>query len=403
MSVDRMIRDAALETRAAFSERPHPPTTRIANRAVVHRFASVATGVVLVVATIGVAGWVVAGGPGSVVQAPAPPDTAVTATSPSGGSTHTTLPSTTVPASTVAVDDGLSDRSAIPEGWRDDFPEDGRFLLLDSGIALAAFPNPDSANDWWISVAQGPDFVSTHSFGPADQGVGMSGVPEAWILLAFSDDRSEFVLAGIAPADASTIEVAFGDAEPVTIDRVFERPEIGRTVFIGSFPARLLLELEPPVPVHVSVADTAGEELELPEIGHQGSSVRQGYAGPITGDLFVVPPPLLTDSITADSLPEVVSCQGGPGVDDPPPNRGREITDGDVLPSARAALEALLAGELSDSRYPHGGYVEIGLGDDSTAYAFPLNGNLEDGAVVLIEVARTTGGWTVTSWETSGC
>jgi hypothetical protein len=131
--------------------------------------------------------------------------------------------------------------------------------------------------------------------------------------------------------------------------------------------------------------------------------VTDQYSGPITSALFNIPPQLIVDSITADSLPEVVNCQGGPGVGSPPANRGGEITDGEVLPSPETALEALLARDLGDSWYPQGGYIEMALPDGTTAYAVPFNGDLNDGAVMLIEVEQTASGWTATSWEGSGC
>jgi len=299
----------------------------------------------------------------------------------------------------VLADDGLSDTSAIPEGWRNDFPEDGQFLLLDSGIALAAFPIPESENEWWMSIAHAPHFDGIHEFGPDDQGVALAGMPEVLILLAFDDEKAELVIAGIAPPNADRVEITFGDATPVTVDRVFQRGEVGRTVFVGSFPYGLLLDQRSPLPVEMSATGVDGQEIPTPAVEYQGWSVNDQYTGPITSDLFLIPPPLIADSITADCLPEVVSCQGWSGVGNPPANRGGEITDGEVLPSPETALEALVAGELSDRWYPQGGYIEIALPDGTTAYAVPFNGDLNDGAVMLIEVEQTANGWTATSWK----
>jgi hypothetical protein len=230
----------------------------------------------------------------------------------------------------------------------------------------------------------------------------MVGMPEVLILLAFDDERSEFVVAGIAPANADHVELTFGDATPVTVDRVFQRAEVGRSVFVGSFPYGLLLDQEGPLPVEMSAIGADGQEIPTPAVGYQGSTVNDQYTGPITPDLFRVLPPLVVDSTTADTPPEVMACQGGPEVDKIPPNQGREIADGEVLATPTAALEAIFAGELADSRYPHGGYVEISLPDNRMAYAIPSE--LTDGAaVVLIELTQVGNGWTVTSWEASGC
>ena len=403
MTVEDRIREAARETRSAFSGRRHAPIARIANQAAFQRFIAVASGIVVVFATIGLAGWFAFGGSGGIATAPdAPPTTAETQPATTSPTAETSTPTTT-PEEAQPADDGLSDTSAMPEGWRNDFPDDGQFLLLDTGIALAAFPNSDSEDEWWMSVATAPHLDGMHNFGPDNQGVSMVGMPEVLLLLAFDDERSEFVIAGIAPANADQVELKFGDATPVTVDRVFQRAEVGRSVFVGSFPYGFLLDQEGPLPVEMSATGADGQEIPTPAVGYQGSAVNDQYTGPITSDLFRIPPPLIVDSVTADSLPEVISCQGGPGVEDPPANQGREITDGEVQPSPRAALESLLAGELSDSWYPHGGYIEITLPDGTTAYAVPLNSDLNDRAVMLIEVEQTAGGWTVTSWEGSGC
>ncbi|HVR79588.1 MAG TPA: hypothetical protein VMS99_14495 [Acidimicrobiia bacterium] len=399
MTVDQKVREAASETRSAFAGRPRPPITRLASRAAVRQFTAVAASVLLVFATIGVAAWM---GSGDAAEtADTPPVTSAT-TQPVTETTVNSVPPTTAPTSTLLGDVGLSDTSAVPEGWRNDFPEDGRFLLLDSGIALAAFPVPESENDWWMTIAQAPHIDGIHEFGPDDQGTALAGMPEVSLLVAFSDERSEIVVAGIAPADTSRIEIRFGDAK-VTVDRVFQRAEVGRSVFVGSFPSELLASQNPPILVEMSATDADGQQITLPDIGYHGSSGNDEYAGPITSELFRIPPPLIADSITADSLPEVVSCQGGPGVENPPANRGGEITDGEVLASPETALQALLAGDLSDSWYPQGGYIEAALPDGTTAFAVPFNGDLNNGAVMLIEVEQTPNGWTATSWEGSGC
>jgi len=399
MTVDQKVREAASETRSAFAGRPRPPITRLANRDAVRRFTAVAASVLLVFATIGVAAWV---GSGDVAGTADTPPVVSATTQPVTETTVNTVPPTTASTSTVLDDDGLSDTSAVPEGWRTDFPEDGQFLLLDSGIALAAFPESESENDWWMTIAHAPHIDGLHEFGPDDQGTALAGMPEVSLLVAFSDERSEIVVAGVAPADTSTIEIRFGD-DTVTVDRVFQRAEVGRSVFVGSFPSELLTSQNPPIPVEMSATAADGQQITLPDIGYQGSSGNHEYAGPITPELFRIPPPLIADSITADSLPEVVSCQGGPGVENPPANQGGEITDGEVLPNPETALQALLAGELSDIWYPHGGYIEIALPDGRTAYAVPFNGDLNNGAVMLIEVEQKANGWTVTSWEGSGC
>jgi hypothetical protein len=402
MTVEDRIREAARETRSAFSGRRHAPITQLANRAAIQRFVAVASGIVVVFATIGLAGWSAFGGSDSAATTPDTPPTTTAATQP--GTTNPTAetgPSTTTPETTEPADDGLSDTSAIPEGWRTDFPEDGQFLLLDSGIALAAFPNPESENEWWMSVARAAHLDGMHNFGPDDQGASLAGMPEVLILLAFDDERSEFVVAGLAPANADQVELTFGDATPVTVDRVFQRAEVGRSVFVGSFPYGLLLDQEGLLPVEMSATGADGQEIPTPAMGYQGSTVNDQYTGPITSDLFHILPPLIVDSTTADTPPEVMGCQGGPGVDHVLPNQGREIADGEVLATPMAALEAILAEELADDWYPHSGFVEITLPDNKLAYAVPSE--TTDGAVVLIELTQIGDGWTVTSWEASGC
>lgn len=404
MTLDGKIRKAATETRETFSGRRHPPIARIANRALVRHAAAMAVGALFVLGTVGVAGWMALGGSGSA--ATAPPETAAATLAPvpstSPEASNESVPATTMPPTTVPADDGLSDPSAIPDAWSEGLPEGSRALLMDSGIALIAHPWLETdGGGWYLTMMEAARFNASFNFGPADEEYVEGELAEIYMMLSVDDESQDAVVSGLAPLDTTTITLTFGEAAPITIDRVFPRPGVDRAAFVASIPVSVF-DQEGPITVEFDAFDASGDVVPHPEVTFHGSSVNDAYAGPITSELFIIPPPLIADSITADTLPDVGLCQGGPGVE-VPPNQGREISDGKVLPTARGALEAILADELSDSWYPHGDYVEIGLPDGSVAFAVPFDGDLANGAVMLIEVAPLAGGWTVTAWEGSGC
>jgi hypothetical protein len=126
-------------------------------------------------------------------------------------------------------------------------------------------------------------------------------------------------------------------------------------------------------------------------------------------------PPLVVGTGEADAAPPVIRCQAPAGVRTPA-NQGGPVTDSGVHATPTDALEAFLEGPQVPSAHfdgPSGrqlrqptiarrGYDEFRLDDGTIAYGKRFDGDLGS-FVVVIRIGRAGDGWSVTSWEGSGC
>lgn len=118
---------------------------------------------------------------------------------------------------------------------------------------------------------------------------------------------------------------------------------------------------------------------------------------------------LIVDSLSVDTVPEVLECGGGPdeaGLE-VPPIKTESISDLVTYETPLEALEALLTSPEAEF-WPKTGYFELHEPDSSVTYGNPLDDMTPDprpesGLVISISVIQVEGGWAVESWSTSGC
>lgn len=118
---------------------------------------------------------------------------------------------------------------------------------------------------------------------------------------------------------------------------------------------------------------------------------------------------LILESIPVETVPDVLECSGGSEAAgfEVPPIQTSTITDGDILETPAAALEALLATPDAE-RWPKTGYFELLEPDGAITYGNPIDDyssdpRPENGLVIAVSVIPVDGGWTVDGWATSGC
>lgn len=117
---------------------------------------------------------------------------------------------------------------------------------------------------------------------------------------------------------------------------------------------------------------------------------------------FISKEPLVVVSETRDFAPEASRCNAPAGAV-VPPKRGGPLTGQAGYETPQEALEAFLA---ADKSLLQRGYREMHLPDGSLAYGREIEGREGAGAgvfVTVVRVAQRPEGWTVTSWDTSGC
>jgi hypothetical protein len=115
---------------------------------------------------------------------------------------------------------------------------------------------------------------------------------------------------------------------------------------------------------------------------------------------------LIVETIETNTIPEVLACDGGPGVDFVP-RKSDTTPNGPVFGTPEEALQHLLNTEVAET-WPNVGYFELVSLDGTVTYGNPLDDNSPDprpdnGLVISVTVIEVESGWTVTKWETSGC
>jgi hypothetical protein len=115
---------------------------------------------------------------------------------------------------------------------------------------------------------------------------------------------------------------------------------------------------------------------------------------------------LIVETIATGTIPEVLACDGGPGVDFVPRKTGT-TPNGPIFGTPEEAFQDLLDTDVAES-WPNVGYFELVAPDGTLTYGNPLDDNSPDprpdnGLVISVTVIEVEGGWTVTEWEASGC
>lgn len=391
MSLDQQLRRASDEIHDAVAGRRGTPASELTRRNETMRMAAAGTAAVLVVLTIGVTTLVLRG-PATTAPVGSEPTTAIS-------SPGTTTPATSVPTTALTPnqpgDDGLSGADLLP-GWQESLDEDDVILLMEDGIglAIATVTEPEPVGSCSaLLVDFAPFFDVMHLLGGDSV---ECDVPNAMVGFAAAQDDPQVIVFGIVPSGAVEVELRWPAGSPVVFDRVFARPEVDRVVFIGTIDETELIE-RAPGPSEIAVIGADGS-IPAFSLGESGVTIRESYTGPITADLFRIPQPLVIDSTTIDQTPEVIACNAPEGVT-PPPNQGGVVTDLGIHPSPSAALAAFLTREPGDPPVADSGYLEMVEPDGSILYGIDFG----DGFVTLISVIPVDDGWTVDSWEGSGC
>ncbi len=424
MGVDNKLHRAAEHARSAVAGRRGEEIRVLRRRLVAQRIASFGLGAAVVLVGVGIA--VVAGsGAGTELVSPASDVTTTTVRAPTTAVSPITPPEvaeTTIPeiANTVPPPggDGLSEMDSLPSGLVYESGDGSVVLLAERGLGIVATPSVEYPDAWDLLFWDGLRDVGLYFGSGHKQGE----TPELVVRLLIDQDEPLVTVHGIAPLGVYELALPFGSQVPddpsdidwgdwddsmIVIDEFYERPEVDRSVFVGSFDKSLLTAAQSPIVFEPWITTRAELDPDFSSMlltfGFQGGHVSDSYTGPITADMFVPAPDLIIDSLTVDSLPTVAMCDAPTGVE-PPPNQGRVLNDSIVFPTPMAAFEAIMDAELSDSWFPHSGYVELVVPDEEVvAYAKPLTEALEDGVVMLVETQRMDDGWAVTRWEGSGC
>jgi len=415
MGLDDRIRLAAADARAAVRGSKGTEIGVLRRRAVLQRLLAFGLGAVVVLAGVGLV-LLPGRGTGTDLVTPIGNVTTTTTTSPATTST-TTAPEatqTTISATTTTIQqkigDGLSDAELLPEVF--DEENVGTLLLAEHGVAIYAHSAVDDTGTTYFLFWEGSGSHATFDFGN-DYLEGET--PLVRMDLVVPGTGPAITIFGIAPLGARSIEVSFtekpngrngpsGVTNTITVGEFYDRPKVDRSVFAGTFDASILTSMTPPIAVDVALTGDGDTALYLDAItqsfGFQGASAPLEYDIPIATDWFIVPGDLVVESVDVEQLPTVLLCERPEYR-----NEVRVVENGEVFPTPIEALEAILAGELKDSGSPPWGYIEFtDLEGTVLAYGAPPDwGILDDGVVMLIQVAQAEDGWTVTGWEGSGC
>jgi hypothetical protein len=424
MGIDDRLHRAAADARSSVAGRRGEEIRTVQRRVAAQRIAAFGLGAVVVLVGVGLAvlansgtGTELVSPTGDVTTTTALPTTTTVSSTTTSEATETTSPEI---ANTIAPPggDGLSDIDSLPSGLTESLGDGSVILLAEHELGIVAAPSVEYPNKWDLSFWDGLrdvvlDFGSDHK--PEE-------TPELVVRLLINQDDPVVTVHGVAPLGVYELALPFGNQIPddpadiewgewdesmIVIDEFYQRPEVNRSVFVGTFDKSLLTNASTPIRFETWFTMDDKPDPALGDIfltfGFQGGRISSSYTGPITTDMFLPPQDLVVDSMTVDSLPTVATCDAPAGVE-PPSNQGRVVDDSTVFPTPMGAFEAIMNGELSDSWFPQNGYIELVVpSDQAVVYVKPLTETLDEEVVMLIEIQRVDDGWAVTRWEGSGC
>jgi hypothetical protein len=294
---------------------------------------------------------------------------------------------TALPTETIEVPeegDGLSQLSELSKDWSSPFGEDASTLLAEDGVALVAYEAPGAMSETYETWAdaEGDPFVL---------GVG-GAIPETvvWVL---NQPDTEPTVFGIVPTGTTSVELDVRGLPHITTDRVYQRPEVDRAVFVATVDEPTLGDGDGLV-----LGDGSGNKttvkLQADEVAAESEPDNV-----ISLQSFFVAQPLITGSTEVANLPEAIECQAPEGVTTPA-NRSGE-GDGEILATPEGALEAFIAGFDEQPAIGSDGYHKLTAGGETIGFGVEFEGG--SGYVTVVGVNRVDGGWTVTTWNASGC
>lgn len=294
--------------------------------------------------------------------------------------TTTTRPSTT----TTRIGDGLSQADQLPPGWDRGLGAEAALVLAEDGIALA------------VSEEGGFGFTTLAMGATAGRTVVDSGgeIPDTAVWVETVSGNRKATVFGLVALGTIHVDIQVDGVTHLSTDRVYQRPEIGRTVFIGTLDASNLRQAGS----DWQITTTSPEDvrsvvaLDTPEAGDdpKGVSVR----------MLLAKRPLVVGRIDVDLLPRAVPCQPPDDVEAPANKR-------ESLPGARTystpgdALHRFITDTASQHQLATSGYVELHTSERLIGYGIEFEGG--PGFVTVVSVDQTELGWAATGWEASGC
>ncbi len=111
------------------------------------------------------------------------------------------------------------------------------------------------------------------------------------------------------------------------------------------------------------------------------------------------PPPLIAASTDVAGRPDVIACESGLA------NRNASLQWVTAYTTPVEALKAFLDGESNSTLFAQSEYVELHAADGTVYFGYEATepiGTSEDFNQLLI-ATRSSEGWAITAWETSGC
>jgi hypothetical protein len=382
MSLDQQLRRASNEIHDTFARRRGTPIGELARRSRILRMAAVGTAAAAFVAiTIGVTTLALHGPTEPTVAPVGDEQTTVTSTPGTTSPLESTTPSTAAPAT----------GGSFPEGWPDDLA-DAEVILEANGIALALVPGVAEEGGWALAIMVGGQYQAAGYVGGVGVGIGTID----------GDSEDEVTVFAVAPLDAAALRIEYGADTPVVLDQVVTRPDVGYAFLIGTGPRQAITRETIAQGIEMTAFDADGNPLYVFARVMTYFETGGRYEGQLSTSTFGTPPvdttAMVIDSITVDTIPNVIACQAPDGIT-PPPFQGGTVTWVGTYPTPTEALAAFLADEVGDPPIVRAGYVEMIEPDGSITYGVDFG----DGFVTLISVTPVDGGWTVDSWDGSGC
>lgn len=373
MTLDQRMRQTAAELNRSVSGRR--PSPRFHLRRARGPFVALASAAAVLVPVIVISAVVFNGSetdlPGLVGSPADQPEPTTTTTRPAATTTPT-------------IEDGLSEADLLPPGWNRGLGTDAVLVLAENGVALAVSADQGGGFTTWAMGAQAGRTT-----------VDVAGeIPDTVVWVETTGGNPTATVFGIVEPGSTKIELQIEGVAQLTTERVFQRPEIGRAVFIGHLDASNLPETWSDWQITTTSGDGATSviPLDIPDALDATEGVTVSMLSPLR--------PLVVGAATVDSLPEAVVCRAPDDIETPP-NKGGVFSQPRQHPTPEEALDAFIAETASEHHLATSGYVELRTPVDLIGYGVELDGG--SGFVTVISMAETGDGWFVDQWEASGC
>ncbi|MCP3976946.1 MAG: hypothetical protein GY720_20860, partial [bacterium] len=311
MNLEKQLRQAASEARHATARRRGASIEAVAGGARSLRVVVFVAAAAVVLVAVGASTLVLTKPPGEVLVPVGTnpiderPGTTVASEPP------TTAPGVTTSRAPILDGDGLSGADLLSSRWIAATAENGMILLMEDGIGLGVARGIKPGSGYQLIAPSTRDHDVLIQLGPDD-----GNLPSVAVGFAAGNGDPIVKVFGIVPAHTVAVELDFGGGELIVINRIFDRPEVERSVFIGAVPESSLVAAEPGSMV-LSATDSAGLVTSLAFAGDNVRAtaiVRDSYTGALTLRTFQPEPLLIVDSVAVSAIPDLVGCLTFDGV-----------------------------------------------------------------------------------------